>query len=122
MDIKILKNKDYQNGSLLNQNLLLETAESESRYDNIKKLVYNIYDFEKNIRYEILPRIEKHKLGEIHSGSCDKRRKSSAGTAHLRRRQGEADHTRGIYSARRNSRESCQTRANGRNGHNRRSC
>ena len=65
MDIKILKNKDYQNGSLLNQNLLLETAESESRYDNIKKLVYNIYDFEKNIRYEILPRIEKHKLGEI---------------------------------------------------------
>ena len=57
MDIKILKNKDYQNGSLLNQNLLLETAESESRYDNIKKLVYNIYDFEKNIRYEILPRI-----------------------------------------------------------------
>ncbi len=65
MDIKILKNKDYQNGSLLNQNLLLETAESESRYDNIKKLIYNIYDFEKNIRYEILPRIEKHKLGEI---------------------------------------------------------
>lgn len=65
MDIKVLKNKDYHNGRLLNHNLMLEMVESESRYENINKVIYNIFDLEKSIKYEILPRIEKHNLGEI---------------------------------------------------------
>lgn len=69
MDIKILKNKDYHNGRLLNHKMMLEVVESESRYENLNKMIYNIYDLEKNIKFEILPRIEKYNLGEIISVS-----------------------------------------------------
>ncbi len=64
-----MKNKDYHNGRLLNHKMMLEVVESESRYENINKMIYNIYDLEKNIKFEILPRIEKYNLGEIISVS-----------------------------------------------------
>lgn len=65
MNVRILKNKDYHNGVLLNDSLLLETIEDSGEFDDIMKIHYFLYDLEKNIRYEILPRIEKYKLGEI---------------------------------------------------------
>lgn len=65
MDIKILKNKDYHNGRLLDDKLVLEMIEIKSQYENVNKVIYNIYDLEKNIKFEILPNIEKHMLGEI---------------------------------------------------------
>lgn len=65
MNVKILKNKEYHNGKLLTENLLLETSETPSEFDDIVKVNYFLYDLEKNIRYEMLPRVVKYKLGEI---------------------------------------------------------
>lgn len=71
MDIKVLKNCENYKNRLLSEGIVLQTAETESRYDGISKIRYIIFDIDSNTRKEILPQIDKYNLGIIKNVSVN---------------------------------------------------
>lgn len=71
MDIKILKNFENYKNTLLTDNLVLETLETDSEYSGIKQVKYMIFNIDENSRHEIMPQVDKYIFGIIKNVSVN---------------------------------------------------
>lgn len=74
MNLRLIKNAEHvEHSELLAKDIILETVYENSRYPDIKKIRYYIYNVATNERYEILPKVHKLNIFKIRDTSLERK-------------------------------------------------